>query len=89
MTGCISLLISELYRGIICNIFIILYLPEKVSYSAAFTGSTNGGHADRHFFMASADVNNDLNKFFNKLGLRAMPPAQLSGRGRRQAMPPG
>ena len=29
------------------------------------------------------------NKFFaNKLGFEGMPPAQLSGRGRRQAMPP-
>ena len=38
-------------------------------------------------FSAAADVNGDMNNFFNKLGLRPIPASHRSGRGRRRVMP--
>ncbi len=36
---------------------------------------------------ASADVNSDMNQFFNKLGLLPIPHNRASGRGRPPGMP--
>lgn len=35
---------------------------------------------------ASADVNSDMNQFFNKLGFASIPHSRASGRGRPPAM---
>jgi hypothetical protein len=39
-------------------------------------------------FSAAADVNGDMNNFFNKLGLRPIPASRRSGRDRRRVTPP-
>lgn len=38
-------------------------------------------------FSAAADVNGDMNNFFNKLGFASIPASHRSGRGEQRVMP--